>query len=292
MRSMSMLAHTTLALTLFAGCGDDGGGGGGGAKVANKPAAKRAANNKGKKTTKLTPRVHVEDRVACPVPDRPTGPACEPLDAPEAKAKSSKMFADCDPGLYCLQVGNAYSCEPCPERDTIRHEFKDRDFVSEQERDPFFSFIIVPTGVGQTTNTAKPEPHQSCKRPDQFVALNYSYQDLRLVGIVAQGTQRKVLMMDTANYGHIIKRGDCVGKEKAVVKDIGTGYVTFVVDEDPELKRPAQETSVQLHPGGIEAEGTLESPPTPTPSTTPIVTPSGESRGAVPVVTPESAPKQ
>src|SRR5262249_53382454 len=148
--------------------------------------------------------------------------------AAPAPAPGGKMLADCEPGLYCLQVGTAYSCEPCRERDSIRHEFRDRDFATDQARDPFYSFVIVPSGVGTTSSAPKPEPHQSCKRPDQFVALNYSYQDLRLVGIVAQGTQRKVLMMDTGNLGHIIKRGDCVGKEKAVVKDIGAGYVTFV----------------------------------------------------------------
>ena len=37
-------------------------------------------------------------------------------------------------------------------------------------------------------------------------------------------------MMDTGNLGHIVHRNDCVGKEKAFVKDIGTGYITFEVD--------------------------------------------------------------
>jgi Tfp pilus assembly protein PilP len=214
----------------------------------------------------------------CPVPDKPTGPLCEPLVAPQAGSGAppapAKMLADCDPGLYCLQVGTAFSCEPCHERDIIRHEFKDRDFALDQARDPFQSFVIVQAGVGQTNNTSKQEPHQTCKREDQFVALNYSFQDLKLVGIVSQGTQRKVLMMDSGNLGHIIKRGDCVGKEKAVVKDIGTGYITFVVEEDPDTKRPAQEFSVQLHPGGLEAEPPPQSAPPPVPPTTaPIVTP-------------------
>jgi hypothetical protein len=103
-------------------------------------------------------------------------------------------------------------------------------------------------------------------------------------------------MMDTANLGHIIKRGDCVGKEKAIVKDIGTGYVTFVVEEDPELKRPAQETSVQLHPGGLEPEP-QSTPDVGAPTTAPIVTPGRETKftpsgaSGVPVVTPPGAPK-
>ena len=98
----------------------------------------------------------------------------------------------------------------------------------------------------------------------------YSYEDLKLVGIVAQGTLRKALMMDTRPYGYLVKRGDCVGKEKAVVKDIGTGYITFVIEQD-DSKVPSVETSVQLHPGGLD-EGPPTSQPIPT-SVTPVVPP-------------------
>ena len=83
------------------------------------------------------------------------------------------------------------------------------------------------------------------------------------------------------NAGKIIKRGDCVGKEKAVVKDIGTGYVTFQVDADPDSKRPAQEHSVQLYPNGLETQLPMDdgeeapppSAPVVTPPTTPVVVP-------------------
>ena len=66
--------------------------------------------------------------------------------------------------------------------------YRDSDFVeSEHNRDPFRSLMV------ELAKTAK-----------------------------APVTQRKVLMMDRGNLGHIVRRGDCVGKEKAVVKDIGT----------------------------------------------------------------------
>jgi Tfp pilus assembly protein PilP len=194
-----------------------------------------------------------------------------------------------------LLVGAAYSCEKCPERDSIRHDFMDRDFVPDQSRDPFFNFVIMPVGVGDNSAKAKPEPHQSCKRRDQFVATNYSYQDLKLVGIVSERAQRKVLMIDSAGRGHIIKRGDCVGKEKAVVKDIGAGYITFTVEEDPDSKRPSQETSVQLHPPS--AEGDMAPPDNvPPPDTTaPIVAPPTPAPGSRPTglgasVTPPQPP--
>lgn len=258
---------------VVAACGDDEGGGG--EQVANKPAQGQAQApvKPGDEKNKLKPRTRIEDKIWCPVPAQPTGPACEPMTAQAGSAAPAKMLADCEPGLYCLQTGAGYTCEPCPERDSIRHDFSDRDFVAEQARDPFQSYVIIQAGVGQRSTTVKPEPHQSCKRAEQFVATNYSYQDLKLVGIVAEATQRKVLMMDTANLGHIVRRGDCVGKEKAVVRDIGTGYVTFVVDEDADLKRPAQETSMQLHPTGPDAEPTVPATSSTTSTTTPIVTP-------------------
>ncbi|NVB85498.1 MAG: hypothetical protein HOV81_44450 [Kofleriaceae bacterium] len=206
-----------------------------GRAAAAKPGAKNA------KTGTLTPRVHVEDKVSCPVPEKASGPSCN-KDAPS-----------CDPGLFCLEVtANKWTCEPCPERDSIRHEFKDRDFVAEQSRDPFQSFVIVQKGLEEPVEQ-KREPGP-CTRQDQFVATNYSYLDLRLVGIVAKGTQRKALMMDRGNVGQIIKRGDCVGKEKAVVKDIGTGFITFVVAYDADGATPnrqPQERTVQLNPKGL-----------------------------------------
>lgn len=270
---VGLAASYYLSAVILTGCGGDDEGGG--QQVANQPAQPAAQAKPADAKNKLTPRAHVEDKVLCPVADQPTGPACEPPNGPTAPGASSKTVADCDPGLYCLQTGAGYTCEPCPERDSIRHEFGDRDFVAEHARDPFQSYVILQAGVGQRSSSAvKPEPHQSCKRREQFVAVNYSYQDLRLVGIVAQDTQRKVLMMDTANLGHIVRRGDCVGKEKAVVKDIGTGYVTFVVEEDADLKRPAQELSVQLHPVNLDTEAGPQSQPSSTTSTTtPIVTP-------------------
>jgi hypothetical protein len=94
-----------------------------------------------------------------------------------------------------------------------------------------------------------------------MVATSYSYADLKLVGIVALGTQRKVLMMG-GPLGYIIKRGDCVGKEKAVVKDIGTSYITFQIDPDVSsvTQRAPQEYSVQLNPKQLTVNEPSELP--------------------------------
>ncbi len=217
----------------------------------------------------LQPRVQIEQKIICPEIEKASGPACT-VDAPM-----------CEPGLYCLPVtGGGTHCESCAERDTIRHDFKDRDFVADQVRDPFQSFVI-----GQADLVEKAEKTKlvgPCTRREQFVASNYSYMDLRLVGIVSQGTQRKVLMMDRGNLGHIIRRGDCVGKEKAVVKDIGTGYVTFVVQQDEEGRNPAQapeEFSVQLHPKTLDVAPQADIDPG-APSAPIVAPPAGGSTGS------------
>lgn len=258
-----MRMHNLLVLALVVGaCGDDpppapppATGGGGARPPAPKP------GKPGAKGTQLQPREQIEAKVTCPSPEKATGPSCN-KDAPM-----------CEAGLYCLPVGKGHNCEACPERDSIRHEFKDRDFVADQVRDPFQSYVIAQPGL---VEEAEKKIEGPCNRAEQFVASNYSYLDLRLVGIVAQGTQRKVLMMDRGNLGHIIRRGDCVGKEKAVVKDIGTGYVTFVVAPDPEDRNPnkaAEERSVQLHPKGLQVTGPTA--PEATAPTAPIVAPPG-----------------
>ncbi len=232
-----------LALALVVGCGEDEPPPPPPKAAAAKPGAKPSkGKGKGKdKGKELQPRVHVEERVTCPEVAKATGDKCDPA------------TPSCDAGLYCVPVkGGGNACEPCPERDSIRHEFKDRDFVADQVRDPFQSFIIPQKGLEGPSELKVEGP---CRRPEQFVAGNYSYLDLRLVGVVSQGTQRKVLMLDRTNYGHIIKRGDCVGKEKAVVKDIGPGFVTFVVNPDPDDRTPnrvPEERSIQLHPKGLQ----------------------------------------
>ncbi|HEY5925387.1 MAG TPA: pilus assembly protein PilP [Kofleriaceae bacterium] len=248
-----------VVVSLFAAaCGDDppppppkkaGGPGGAAAKGAKPPKL-------------LQPRPHVEDRVTCPEIEKATGTKCEPA------------TPSCEVGLYCLPVkGGGNFCEPCPERDSIRHEFKDRDFVADQVRDPFQSFIIIQKGLEAEPSKRIEGP---CNRTEQFIAGNYSYLGLRLVGIVSKGTQRKALMMDPGNLGHIIRRGDCVGKEKAVVKDIGPGFINFVVQPDPQDKTPnriPEERSIQLHPKGLQVAPQSQPDGTSAQPAAPIVAP-------------------
>ena len=250
-----------LAAVTAAGCGDD--------EEANppaqaaKPTAATAAANASK--TLLAAKVHIEDRVSCPIPERPSDPR---------NGKCDPKTPSCSDHTYCLPLAQGNYCEPCPERDGIRHSFKERDFAVEQNRDPFQSFLLPQLSIGRSNDAVPLDPTKKCLREDQMVAGSYSYSDLKLVGIVAQGTQRKVLMMG-GPLGYIIKRGDCVGKEKAVVKDIGTGYITFQVEPDQltAATRPPEEYSVQLNPKQLMVNEPEQPQLAPRTSITPVVPP-------------------
>lgn len=198
---------------------------------------------------------HIEDRVECP-PPRTDGKVCDPnatkpltVGAGSAGAKPQEDKT-CPENQACLETKDAgWLCGMCPERFAIRHEFKERDFADETNRDPFQSFVVRLSGTGSGSGAELPkDPGSKCVRPEQLRVTNYGYQDLKLVGIVSQGTQRKVLMMDPGNYGHIIKRGDCVGKEKAWVKDIGENFICFEMSADAAATaRLPEGMCVELH---------------------------------------------
>ncbi|MGN6105594.1 MAG: hypothetical protein ACTHU0_10850 [Kofleriaceae bacterium] len=253
----------------------------------------RAGAGSGSAGKQLTPQVHIEERVAC----RP--PAADPKKACDPKAPA------CKDSEHCLLTSAGSFCGPCPERDGIRHPFKPRDFAATDNRDPFQSFTVTQVGMANPNEASLPkDPTQRCVRSDQLVATNFSYLDLKLVGIVAQGTQRKVLMMDTGAppYGHIIKRGDCVGREKAVVKDIGTGYVTFEIPLEPTATgqpREPEQRSVQLHPRqlAVSAPPSDQVQPSSRTTITPVVAPptlpppaSGAGSSGVRIVVPPTTP--
>lgn len=250
------------ALGALGACGDDG-------QAANPPPANAQPkpNNQpgggaGSNKNTLPEKLHVEERISCALPEKPTDPK---------NGKCDLKAPSCGEHLYCLDFGGSTGafCEPCPERDGIRHAFRERDFAGEQNRDPFEAGgSIGPRPAGQAV-----PPTERCRRDDQMVATSYSFLDLKLVGIVAQGTQRKVLMMG-GPLGYIIKRGDCVGKEKAMVSDIGTGYITFQTDSDAAGNgRPPQEYSIQLNPKQLAANDPESVPQAQRTTIAPVVAP-------------------
>jgi Tfp pilus assembly protein PilP len=188
------------------------------------------------------------------------------------------------------------------ERKTIRHTFRERDFASDptgtENRDPFRSYVInIPgslTDQPPTENTSTPD----CSKK-QMVATNYSLRDLRLVGIVSRGTRKYALFQDSADVGRIVHRGDCLGREKARVKDIGAGFVTLEIIPEPvanQPPRPTEERSIPLYPeelklGDLENNGEgSEPPPTIVPPAMPPSTGAGTPGPVMPSDQPTETP--
>lgn len=190
------------------------------------------------------------------------------------------------------------------EAQRIRHQFRESDFVQDpagDNRDPFRSYILS-TGILDARPGLPVEASDICTAK-QMVATNYSVRDLKLVGIVSRGLRRFALMQDTANVGQIVTRGDCVGKEKARVKEIGAGYVTFEVMPEgtaPGVPRIPEERSVPLYPEelpmmrGQDSEDDVMvpvvAPRTAAPASAPASTPASTSGDGTALPAPAPAP--
>jgi len=241
---MRVVALSSIVV-LLAACGDDAP-----AAAPPKPGtgAAPAAGGAGAGSggPKLIPQAHVEQVVRCPVKKQ-----VDKADKDEKSCDPKAAVSGCSEHRFCLDVGGTgFFCEKCPERETIRHVFSERDFIgdSTQNRDPFHSYL-VPDLAAQGKDGDKSKAVGKCTEK-QMKIPGYSYADLKLVGIVSQGTTRKVLLM-AGQYGTIIHKGECVGKEKAYVKEIGASYVTFQLQDQLGKGREPEERSIQLFPNAL-----------------------------------------
>lgn len=131
-----------------------------------------------------------------------------------------------------------------------------------------------------------------CGDESQIRLASYSFLDLKLVGVIKLGLQRKLLMLDPVNVGHVIARNECIGKERAYVKDIGEEpgvpsrgilgrgiFVTFEIPPDPTQSeaRPPEERTIYLNPNARIGAGTAppSDAPRPMDPSTPVVAPGG-----------------
>ena len=141
-----------------------------------------------------------------------------------------------------------------------RHKFAERDCVpdvtGDEHRTPFRSYVINNSGPRRASEQVAIDVTEICNK-DNSVAPTYSLRDLRLIGIVLRGTKSYALFRDSGAYGHIARRADCLGKEKARVESIGAGFVrlTVVPEAPPGAPAPApQVRDISLHPEEISLE--------------------------------------
>lgn len=121
---------------------------------------------------------------------------------PAAKANAAATKAGSRKGKQEESAAPIDTSPPPPPVD-----FQDEDFVeTEQNRDPFrpFGDIFAARETGRT----------QVQRP--VVLAEYSIDELKLVGIVSRINPAKAMVVDPKGQGHVVHRGDFVGKAERV----------------------------------------------------------------------------
>lgn len=123
-------------------------------------------------------------------------PAAIPSAAPGAPAPTraaAPPAASADPGK---------DLPPPPKFEIVEAEFSE----SERSRDPFRSFA----------DAFKEETKSGAKSQREVVLSQFAIDDLKLIGIVTRAEPAKAMLVDPAGTGHVVQRGQFVGKADVV----------------------------------------------------------------------------
>jgi Tfp pilus assembly protein PilP len=126
------------------------------------------------------------------------------------------------------------------------------DPTGDKNRDPFRSYLVEDANSASTAGKPSLAVDECDKR---LVADQYGLRDLNLVGIVKKGTTAYALFIDSQGLGHIGRRGDCLSKDKARLKEIGQSSIVVEVRGDAPPGQPApepREEEWRLHPEQLE----------------------------------------
>lgn len=143
-----------------------------------------------------------------------------------------------------------------PAPPTAKMDFGETDFAeSDRNRDPFRSYAAL----FQPLETKKPVT----KNQKTVILARYSLDELKLVAIVTGGDFPRAMMLDPSNKGHVIKRGDFIGRPEVVhvggangtdyqlnwrVDKVRDGDVVFTREDPAQPGVPPASRVISLHP--------------------------------------------
>ena len=132
--------------------------------------------------------------------------ACE--EPPQVSSRGSSTTAP------AASAAAAAAAAASKEQETLA--YKDDDFVSSiRNRDPFQSYTI----------------QFKAKAPDEMqrrvIMSTTGIEEMRLIAIVTGMPQPKAMLVDTAGVGHVVQRGDYVGRPKVIQ---ATGSVSMAIN--------------------------------------------------------------
>jgi type IV pilus assembly protein PilP len=132
--------------------------------------------------------------------------ACD--DKPKKKSSEPDPFASKPPGAETTARNGAPAAAASGTASAAaRQEFPEAEFTeTERSRDPFRSFAhkFVEEVKGQVRSQR------------EVVLSEFAVDDLKLVGIVTRITPARAMLVDPSGKGHVVHRGDFVGRADVV----------------------------------------------------------------------------
>ena len=99
-------------------------------------------------------------------------------------------------------------------------EFAEGDFTeSERSRDPFRSFL----------DAFKEEAKGTARSQREVVMAQFGIDELKLIGIVTRAEPAKAMLVDPHGTGHVVQRGQFVGKPD-IVQTVGRTGATYEIN--------------------------------------------------------------
>jgi type IV pilus assembly protein PilP len=130
---------------------------------------------------------------------------------------------------------------------------------SERSRDPFRSFADI----------FKAESQGSAKSQREVVLSQFSIDELKLIGIVTRAEPAKAMLVDPGGMGHVVRRGQFVGKPDIVqaagrtgasyeinwrVDRIRDGDIVLIREDPQNPDVPSATRVIPLRPEGSEVK--------------------------------------
>jgi type IV pilus assembly protein PilP len=145
---------------------------------------------------------------------------------------------------------------PLPKVEIVEAEFTE----SERSRDPFRSFLSI----------FKEESKGTAKSQREVVLAQFGIDELKLIGIVTRAEPAKAMLVDPAGTGHVVQRGQFVGRADIVqaagrtgasyeinwrVDRIRDGDIVLIREDPSNPDVPSATRVIPLRPEGSEVSG-------------------------------------
>ncbi len=152
--------------------------------------------------------------------------------------------------------GAAKDVAPAPKFEIVEAEFTE----SERSRDPFRSFA----------DAFKEETKGAAKSQREVVLSQFAIDELKLIGIVTRLEPARAMLLDPVGTGHVVRRGQFVGKADIVqaagrtgasyeinwrVDRIRDGDIVLIREDPSNPDVPSATRVIPLRPEGTEVDG-------------------------------------